>query len=161
MAEGVSKAVPAGRPVTVWGIRARNAPVITMLAYAPNAETSPVVVERLYWRLGDRGTGERAERLAVAGTVKAPYFNPQGEVVGAILEDGTVVLLPEGVTAGEQDGLRDLMKQGARLAAEGPGAVAELGRALVAERLGGTPDALRPVPTAAGAAPQGTPTSGR
>ena len=125
--------VAAGRPVTVWGIRARNAPVITMLAYAPNAETSPTLVERLYWRLGGRGAAEQAASMRVAGVVKAPLFAPQGEVVGAILEDFTVVVLPQGTI---NETLREMLKPGARVVVEGPGVASDLGRALVAERIG-------------------------
>ncbi len=153
MAEGVRHAAPPGRPVTVWGIRARTAPVITMLAYSPDpAETAPTMVDRLYWRFAgaEPAAQGQAAPLAVSGTVKAPYYAPQGEVVGAILEDGTVVLLP---TAGPDGGgatalaepFRDLLRPGARLAAEGTGHVGEAGRALVASRLGDSPQALRPV----------------
>lgn len=138
----VRNAVPAGRPIVVWGIRARHAPVITMLAFAPNAEASPVVVERFYWRLLGRAATEQAERLSVAGTVKAPYFAPQGEVAGAVLEDGTVVTVPPGTA----EALRDLLRPGARLAAEGRGVAGEAGRALAAERIGEDAAHLRPVP---------------
>jgi hypothetical protein len=140
--EAVRHAVPPGRPVIVWGIRARSAPVITMLAFAPNNEASPVVVERVYWRLVGRSAAEQAERMTVSGTVKAPYFAPQGEVAGAVLDDGTVVTVPPGTA----EPLRDLLRPGARLAAEGRGVAGELGRALAAERIGDTAENLRPVP---------------
>ncbi|MBV1799531.1 hypothetical protein [Siccirubricoccus sp. G192] len=156
VAEAVRQVAPAGRPIIVWGIRARTAPVITMLAFAPNGDATPVVVDRFYWRLAGRQPVEQAVRLAVAGTVKQPYYSPQGEVAGAILEDGTVVLLPQGAA----EGFRDLLKPGAKLAAEGLGQASETGRALLAERLGETAEALRPVPaTPAGpaAAPPAAP----
>ncbi|WP_203073767.1 hypothetical protein [Falsiroseomonas ponticola] len=141
VAQAVRDAAPAGRPIIVWGIRARHAPVITMLAFAPNAESVPGVVDRFYWRLGGRSAAERAERVSVAGTVKAPYFAPQGEVAGAILDDGTVITLPPGAS----DGLRDLLRPGARLAAEGPGVAGDHGRALAADRIGDTVENLKPV----------------
>lgn len=141
VAEGLRRAAPPGRPVIVWGIRARSAPVITMLAYAPSAEQPTVMVDRLYWRFGG-GAEEVAPRLQAAGTVKAPYLSPQGEAVGAILEDGTVIALPP--TSAEP--FRDLLRAGARIAAEGPGTAGEAGRALLADRIGPAPDALRPVP---------------
>jgi hypothetical protein len=148
VAEAVRQAAPAGRPIIVWGIRARHAPVITMLAFAPNGEATPAVVERFYWRLSGRQLREPAVRLQVSGTVRQPYYSPQGEVAGAILEDGTVVLLPQGAA----EGFRDLLKQGARLTAEGPGQEGEAGRALLADRLGENSGAMRPVPPAASAA---------
>jgi hypothetical protein len=138
----VRAATVPGRAMVVWGIRARHAPVITMLAFAPDAQASPVVVDRVYWRLLGRAALEQAERIAVAGTVKSPYFTPQGEVAGAVLEDGTVVTIPPGTA----EALRDLLKAGARLAAEGRGVAGEAGRALAAERIGETPETLRPVP---------------
>jgi len=64
-------AVP-GRPIVVWGIRARNAPVITMLAFAASSDATPQVVERLYWRFGARlavpghGHAEQSARAVLA-----------------------------------------------------------------------------------------------
>ena len=157
VAEAVRQAAPPGRPLIVWGIRARSAPVITMLAFAPNAEATPRVVERPYWRLSGREARTEWGRMTVAGTVRQPYWSPQGEVVGAVLEDGTVVLLPQGVAA-SAEAVRDLLKQGAKLAAEGLGSVApppegatQPLRALIAERIGETPEGLRPLPAPAAA----------
>lgn len=151
VADSVRKAAPPGRPLIVWGIRARTAPVITMLAFAPDADATPRVVERLYWRLSGEQVREPAMHLRVSGTVKQPYYSPQGEVAGAILEDGTVVLLPRGAA----EGFKDLLKPGARLTAEGSGQKNDAGCALLASRLGENADSLRPVP--ARAAPAGAP----
>ena len=151
VAAAVRNMAPVGRPIVVWGIRARNAPVITMLAFAPNAETVPGVVERFYWRGSGYVVGESAQRIAVAGTVRQPYYTPQGEVAGAVLEDGTVILLP----AGAAEPVRDLLRRGARLAAHGAGAARDSGRAITADMIGENLDALRPVVSRApGAAPQ-------
>jgi hypothetical protein len=138
----VRELAPPGRPIVVWGIRARQAPVITMLAFAADDESEPVVVERVYWRPMGRAAAERAERLAVSGTVRSPYYTPQGQVAGAVLEDGTVVTLPPG-SASE---FADLLRRGARVAAEGRGVAGVAGRALAAERIGENADALRAVP---------------
>ena len=70
-----------------------------------------------------------------------PYFAPQGDVAGAILDDGTVITLPPGTA----DQFRDLLRAGARLAAEGPGVEGAAGRALAADRLGENAENLRPV----------------
>jgi hypothetical protein len=141
VAEAVRRDAPVGRSVIVWGIRARSAPVITMLAFAPSSDTTPVVVDRFYWRLGGRVPQEGNAPLRLSGTVKQPYYTPQGEVAGAILEDGSVVLVP----ASAVDGARDLLKQGQALAAAGSGREGPDGRALLAEQLGAAPDALRPL----------------
>lgn len=155
MAEAVRRAAPAGQPLIVWGIRAREAPVITMLAFAASQDAEPGVVDRFYWRLGG-GLPAQSQPLAVAGTVRAPYFAPQGQLVGAVLEDdGTVVLLPPGAA----EPFRNLLRAGARLAAEGRGFAGEAGRALTADRLGEAADALRPVvpPGASPSAPTESP----
>lgn len=142
VADAVRRVAPPGRPLIVWGIRARGAAVITMLAFAHGTDATPQVVERFYWRLSGRRAPDPGARVAFAGTVKQPYFSPQGEVAGAILEDGTVILLPQGAT----DGFRDLLKPGAKLAAEGIGQDNEAGRAVLADRLGEAAGNLRPVP---------------
>jgi hypothetical protein len=149
IAAAVREAAAPGRSLVVWGIRARQAPVITMLAFAAAPDATPGVVDRFYWRLGGAVSPD-APRLMVSGTVKAPYFAPQGQLAGAVLEDGTVVILPTGVT----EGFASLLRPGARLAAEGPGFAGEGGRALVADRLGEQPDALRPVPPPATSGPR-------
>ena len=138
----VRAAVSPGRTIIVWGIRARTAPVITMLAYAPSAEVTPVVVDRFYWRLSGRQSSETSVPLTVEGVVRQPYYTPQGEVAGAILEDGSVVLLPSGTA----EPFRDLFKAGQKLAATGQGRESEAGRAILATQLGAEPGALRPVP---------------
>ena len=144
-ANDLRRAAVPGRPLTVWGVRARGAPVITMLAFAPGADTTPVVLDRFYWRRPGLGVGEGAARLSVTGTVRSPYYAPQGEVVGAVLEDGTVVLLPRG--SATADITRRLFRPGTRLEAEGPGYEGELGRAVLANRLG-EPGAVQAVPGA-------------
>ncbi len=42
--------------------------------------------------------------------------------------------------------LRDLLRPGARIVAEGRGVSGEAGRAVAAERIGDSPENLRPVP---------------
>ncbi|WP_431268195.1 hypothetical protein [Dankookia sp. P2] len=141
IAEAVRQAAPPGKPLVAWGIRARSAPVITMLAFAPSADAAPTVLDRFYWRLGGRRPLEQAAHLAFAGIVKQPYYTPQGEVAGAVLEDGTVILLPQGAV----EAARDLLKPGAKLAAEGIGSEGAAGRALLASAVGEAPDALKPL----------------
>jgi hypothetical protein len=141
IAAAVRDAAAPGRTLVVWGIRARQAPVITMLAFAAAPDATLGVVDRFYWRLGGAVRPE-APRISASGVVRSPYFAPQGQLAGAVLEDGTVVILP----SGGAEAFAALLRPGARLAAEGQGHEGEGGRALVADRLGEQPDALRPVP---------------
>ena len=139
VAQAVRRVAPVGRPIVVWGIRARSAPVITMLAFAPAADAPPTLVDRFYWRADQAAPPARA--LSVAGTVRAPFYESQGRVSGAILEDGTVVMLPPGSAEAE----RALLQPGAKLAAGGSGSEGPEGRALLADRIGDRPEALHPV----------------
>lgn len=144
LAPAIQKVAPVGRPILVWGIRARTAPVITMLAFAPDAETAPVVVERFYWQLSGRRADAGAVPLEMAGTVRQPYYTPQGEIAGAILDTGNVVILPDRAAAA----FAPLLQPGQRLVAVGKGQDGPAGRALLAEQLGPELGALRPVPSA-------------
>ncbi|SDB32199.1 hypothetical protein SAMN02927895_01132 [Belnapia rosea] len=141
VAEAVQRDAPRGRSIIVWGIRARSAPVITMLAFAPSSDATPVVVDRFYWRLGGRLPQAEGTSLQFSGTVKQPYYTPQGEVAGAILEDGSVILVP----AEAAKGAADLLKAGQSLAAAGPGRESSEGRALLADRIGPALESMRPL----------------
>ena len=138
--ETIRRAVPQGRPILVWGIRARSAAVITMLAWAPTAEEEPRFVERPSWWFGAFTHGQT--RIAVHGAVRQPLYNSRGEVAGALLEDGTVIRVPAEVAQGRGD----LFRPGARLAATGWGVEGDGGRALAAEALGENPQAMTPLP---------------
>ncbi|HYF06508.1 MAG TPA: hypothetical protein VD970_02725 [Acetobacteraceae bacterium] len=146
--ETLRQAVPQGRPIFVWGIRARSAPVITMLAWAPTAEEEPRFVERPSWWAGTVTRGQT--RISVQGTVRHTLHNSRGDVTGAMLDDGTVVRLPAEVAAARHE----LLRPGARLAATGWGVEGEGARALSAETIGDSPQNMTPVPHAPeGAAP--------
>lgn len=137
IADALRSVAPAGRQLVAYGIRARAAPVITMLGYAVPGDVPPVMLDRFYWRRG--GTTPLAARLAVSGTVKQPFWSAQGEPIGAVLEDGTVVMLPPG----RSEPFRELLRPGAKLAAEGQGRAGDNSRALLADRLGERVDDLR------------------
>lgn len=149
--EAIRSAVPAGRPILVWGIRARSAPVITILAWATTPEEEPRFVERPSWWSGTTAPGQA--RIAASGSVRQPLHNTRGEVNGALLEDGTVVRVPAEVAAARAE----LFRQGARLAATGLGVEGEGGRALFAESLGDNPQSMTPVAPAPGDAGAASP----
>jgi hypothetical protein len=137
-------AVPGRSPI-IWGVRARSAPVITMLAFAPDADSTLVVLERFYWRRPGPWVTEGTKRILITGVVRSPYYAPQGEVIGVILEDGAVVLLRrDAITA---DLARRLFRPGTRLEAEGTGYQGEAGRAVLADGLG-EPGAMQVAPGA-------------
>jgi len=142
VAEEIMAAVATGHPIVVYGIRARRAPVITMLAWAKDGSSAAHFVERPTWTFPVFHAAD--ERLEVSGTVRAPLLTAQGDSIGAILEDGSVVRVPLGVAAA----LGDRLAAGKTIAAAGRGAsIADRGKALDAERIGEAPDKLEPLPT--------------
>lgn len=156
IAEEVRRGVEPGRRIVVWGIRARTAPVITMLAWAPygggEGAGQPRFVDRPTWGFGEFEAA--GDPMQVAGTVEAPLYTPQGEVIGAILTDAILVRVPRAAGAA----LGERLSAGRRLAATGRGRTGPLGMALDAEAIGESGDALRPVADyLPGAAPPGTP----
>lgn len=144
IAAEIQRRVPPGAGLVVWGIRARRAPVITMLAWSPDGPAEggvgPRFVDRPTWGFGDFVIA--GDPMQVSGEVAAPLYTPQGEVMGAILRDGAVVRVPQGVGAA----LGDRLAAGSRLAAVGRGRTGPLGMALDAERIGASGDALQPLP---------------
>jgi hypothetical protein len=138
--DAVREVAPPGRSLVVWGIRARNAPVITMLAFgAPEGEAT--VLDRFYWR-PERSGGRGRRELMLTGKVWAPYLSPQGQPEGAILDNGDVIRIDPNVAAL----FKDRLTEGARITAGGPGSETALGRAIDAERIGESAATLVAVP---------------
>jgi hypothetical protein len=138
--DALRQAASKGQPLVVWGIRARRAAVITMLAFgAPDGD--PTVLDRFYWR-PDQGRHQGRREMMLIGKVWVPYLSPQGQTAGAILENGDVIRV-EPSAAGA---FKDRLAEGARIVAAGSGAQTPLGKAIDAERIGETVDKLEPVP---------------
>ncbi len=141
IADALLAAAPVGRSLVVYGLRARGAAVVTMLAWAPNGDAEPSMVDQPVWRLGLPAPRADATEMQAAGTVRATILSPQGEPVGALLEDGTVIRLPLPIA----ETLVARLKPGATLAASGSGATTAVGRAIAARRIGETPQTLEPI----------------
>jgi len=144
VADEIMAAVPTGQPIVVYGIRARRAPVITLLAWAREGENQPHFVDRPSWTFPEYRAAD--ERLQVSGTVRAPLYTPQGDIIGVVLDEGVVVRLPAGVAVA----LAEKLNVGKPLAASGRGAVVpNRGRAIDADRLGDSLERLEPLPAPA------------
>ncbi|MFT8242528.1 hypothetical protein [Roseomonas sp. BN140053] len=143
----VEHAVEVGSSIVVWGIRARRAPVITMLAWAKDSDSPPSFVERPSWGVGEFRPG--TSHLEVSGEVVAPLYTPQGEPMGAILQDGMVIRLPLAVAAA----MGGRLNPGQKLAAAGQGSSGPHGRAVDAETIGESLSTLGPLPAPAGRRP--------
>lgn len=144
VADEMMAAVAPGHSIVVYGIRARRAPAITMLAWATDGSSPPHFVERPIWTFPAFHAGDT--RIDVAGTVRAPLLTAQGDSIGAILDGGAVIRVPLGVATA----LGDRIAVGKTVAASGRGAeVAGRGKALDADRIGEAPDKLEALPAPA------------
>ncbi|MDB5413374.1 MAG: hypothetical protein JWR10_1709 [Rubritepida sp.] len=138
-AEALAAAVARGGPITIWGIRARSAPVVTMLAWA-RVETDPAsFVESPAWFANDTpGT----QRLALSGRIQAPLLNPQGEPMGVILANGGSIRL----TVETHRRIASQLDVGDNVAAEGLGTRRGDLIAIDAQRLGKDEASLQGLP---------------
>lgn len=137
--EALMQSISPGGPICVWGIRARNAPVVLTLAWA-KADTEPAsFVERPAWFVA-KEHGRTPLRLT--GRILAPLLTPRGEGMGVIVADGGAIHL----SVEAHRSLNDLLTPGEPITAEGPGT--EIGGriALEATTLGREPGNMRPVP---------------
>jgi len=138
-AEALLAAIERGGTLAVWGIRARAAPVITMLAWAPTDADPASFVERPAWF---QNTSGGSKPLTVTGKVLAPLLTPQGEPMGVILTEGGAVRLPVAI----HKQLGDRLKPGEPLCAAGQGEPRGELVAIDAERIGRDAASLEPLP---------------
>ncbi len=139
-AQEIAEAVRPGDSMMVWGIRARSAPVITMLAWAKAEGDRPHFVAQPSWFAPTRrGT----QRLTVSGVVDRTLMTPQGEGMGVLLQSGDVIRLAPEIHMS----LGDALKDGATIVAEGLGYRRDDRSAIDAERTGPDSAGLRPLPT--------------
>lgn len=138
-AQDLGEAVRPGDSLIVWGIRARSAPVITMLAWARAEGERPRFVSQPSWYAPTR---RGSQRLQIAGVVDRALLTPQGEGMGVLLASGDVIRLAPASHAA----LGDALKDGATIAAEGLGHRHGERISIDAERTGTEAAALRPVP---------------
>jgi hypothetical protein len=137
-----SATVRQGDALTVWGIRARAAPVVVMLAWARVAsEGANFVAQPSWFAPTRRGTAQ----LRLAGVVERALLTPQGEGMGVLLTNGDVLRLPPALHAR----LGDALAPGASIAAQGLGSQNGQRVAIDAESLGQNAETMAPLPVAA------------
>ena len=138
-AEALVAAIEPGAPICVWGIRARNAAVVLMLAWAKTESEPASFVERPAWFVASQ---PGLERFQLAGRVMASLLTPQGEGMGVILAEGGAIRL----SVEMHRRLGDALKVGETFAAEGLGTRRGDLAALDAERVGKEAGSLQPLP---------------
>lgn len=145
-AEAIMAAVGPDQNFTAYGIRARTAPVVTMLAWARNSTEPATFVAQPSWYANERpGITE----LNVMGKVRAPLLNPQGDSMGVITEEGSVIRL----TPATHQALGDRLRPGEIVAASGLGARWDDRTSLDAVRFGQALERLEPLPAETGRRP--------
>ena len=127
----VAYAVRPGEAVTVHGLRARAIPLVQAMSVSNDATGATVT---------DAGPGAQGsgQLVTVQGRIKAQLHAPQGELNGALLEDGTIVRLPPA----EAQRVASDLTQGAMLYVQGNGMSGPLGRVIEATSLGSNPAQL-------------------
>lgn len=138
-AEALMLAIEIGAPISVWGIRARQAAVVLLLAWGRSDSDPASFVERPAWFV----THEAGrERLQLSGRILCPLLTPRGEGMGVVLAEGGAIRLP----LEAHRALADLLKQGEPIIAVGPGTRRGGLAALDAAMIGRSLDSLQPVP---------------
>ena len=84
-AEGLMLAIAPGAPIWVWGIRARNAPVVLMLAWGRSEAQPANFVERPAWFINQEAGHEP---LRLGGRILCPLLTPRG-VCRAVTKQAT------------------------------------------------------------------------
>lgn len=135
-------AVKPGDAVTIRGLKARAVPMVQAMSITNDATNAAVTDNGPGGGRGGPGHGRGGphgargpadqQQLTAQGRVKAALHGRQGEVNGAILEDGTIVRLPPP----EAQRLAAQLTPGSALYVQGQGYAGPLGRVIAARAIG-------------------------
>ena len=127
--------VHPGDAVTIRGLKARALPLIDAAAIT-NDRTGLVVSDP-----GRPGPRPEETTELINGKVVGELHGKQGEVNGAVMEDGAILRLPPP----EADRLSDLLQPGKTIFVRGTRATSVLGTVIEASAIGPSPDRLSAV----------------
>ncbi|HEY0425305.1 MAG TPA: hypothetical protein VGC82_18445 [Rhodopila sp.] len=122
-------AVKPGDAVTVRGLRARAIPMVQAMSISNDA-TGTTVSDN--GPGGPRGPRGAEQPLTAEGRIKAQLHGPNGDLNGALLDDGTIVRLPPT----EAQRMAANLTAGAPLYVQGNGFAGPLGRVIEATSIG-------------------------
>ena len=122
-------AVKPGDAVTVRGLRARAIPMVQAMSISNDA-TGTTVSDN--GPGGPRGPRGAEQPLTAEGRIKAQLHGPNGDLNGALLDDGTIVRLPPT----EAQRMAANLTPGAPLYVQGNGFAGPLGRVIEATSIG-------------------------
>ena len=126
-----------GDAVTIRGLKARSAPMVQAMSITNDAtgtavtDNGPPAGPGRGGPRGHRGAADQ-QQLTTQGRIKAALHGRQGEVNGAILEDGTIIRLPPP----EAQRLAAQLTPGSTLYVQGSGYAGPLGRVIAARAIG-------------------------
>ena len=145
LSEQVTRAVKPGDQITAYGMKAKTAPVLLALAIVNEKSRQPVILGDIPLLLtlggalphhveaqGGDAQPPLGAPVTLTGSVRLPIYGPQGGVVGALLQDGTIVRVP----IKEAARVELLLKPGSRVFITGADSRGPLGRLVVAQKIG-------------------------
>lgn len=138
----LAKALTIGSKLTVRGVKPRGAEVVVAVAIDP--ENHARILDEGPERAGGPAVvvQTRDEAVTRQGDIRRLLHGPEGNVHGALLEDGTIVRWPPHAARA----FADRLSVGARLVARGSLLVTSIGTVMEAEAMGAHQDALKPLP---------------
>ncbi|ASG22379.1 hypothetical protein [Nitrospirillum viridazoti] len=134
----IAYAIRPGNTVIVHGLRAAALPLVRAISITDEATKITISDD-------GPGPGRRLDAAGGAptvssGRVRMPLHGPEGQVDGALLEDGTVLRLPPDAYRAVTE-----LKPGQTVFAEGPVLTTAFGRVVEVSAMGTTPDRLEPI----------------
>jgi hypothetical protein len=157
LSTAIAYSVKPGDAVTVHGLRAASLPLVqavsitdqadgrTVIDSGPPAPPPPTV--------GPAPVTPLPGLTEVQGRVRMRLHGPQGEVNGALLEDGTLLRLPPPAAFA----VAALLQPGQGVVAEGVGFVSPMGKVLEVQQIGPARDQLSFIDTPPGPGPRRPP----
>ncbi|WP_044558756.1 hypothetical protein [Azospirillum sp. B4] len=138
LSSGIAYAIRPGDTVVVHGLKAAALPLVRAISISDEASKITISDD-------GPGPGRRLDAAAgvpalSSGRVRMPLHGPEGEVDGALLEDGTILRLPPDAYRAAAG-----LKPGQTVFAEGAVLTTPFGRVVEVSGIGTTPDRLEPI----------------
>jgi hypothetical protein len=144
MSDAIRKAIRPGESVKVRGVRPRSAELIAAVAIEASdgkriVDQGPPKHQEEERKVRKHAMKPERKPMQAEGLVQRALHGPNGEVRGALLEDGRMIRFP----AHEAESIAELLSPGARLAVSGDGLTTELGTVIEVREIGTSTYSLR------------------
>jgi hypothetical protein len=127
----IAYAVKLGDQVTVHGLKAASEPVVQGVSITDSTTHRTVTDNGPAAGFGPHQHGPM-QRMMVTGKIAQTLYGPDGAANGVLLDDGTAVHLPPP----QATKFKKLLKTGDTIAVVGAGTANDLGRVVMAQRIG-------------------------